>query len=156
MAAERQIETVNRLLTELGVISHQYTNVETSKADAQSLLAKFGAGDYQVLTAMKVLDEGVDIPQTDTAYILASSTVRREWIQRRGRVLRSFPGKEIATLHDFLVVPPDVDSSSGRAVLRGELARAEEFASLAENEWDNNGPRSVMALYDDALNTGGT
>ncbi len=156
LAAERQIETVNRLLTELGVLSHQYTNAETSKADAQSLLAKFGAGDYQVLTAMKVLDEGVDIPQTDTAYILASSTVRREWIQRRGRVLRSFPGKEIATLHDFLVVPPDVASSSGRAVLRGELARAEEFASLAENEWDNNGPRSVMALYDDALNTGGT
>lgn len=156
LAEERQIETVNRVLSELGVISHQYTSAETSRAESRALLDKFGAGDYQVLTAMKVLDEGIDIPQTDTAFILASSTVRREWVQRRGRILRRFPGKQIATLHDFLVVPPDPTSSGGRAVLRGEIARAEEFASLAENEWDSSGPRKVMSPFDDAINSGGS
>lgn len=156
LADERQITIVNCVLAELGIISHQYTGAETSRADSRALLDKFAAGDYQVLTAMKVLDEGVDIPQTDTAFILASSTVRREWVQRRGRILRCFPGKESATLHDFLVVPPDLTSTGGRAVLRGELARAEEFAGLAENEWDSGGPRSVIAPYEDALNSGGS
>lgn len=155
LASERQIETVNRMLQELGVVAHAYTGVETAKASSRTLLDQFGSGDYQVLTAMKVLDEGVDIPQTDTAYILASSTVRREWVQRRGRILRQFPGKQIATLHDFLVVPPDPNCAPGQAVLRGELARAEEFASLAENEWDNDGPRAAMAPYDDAISQGG-
>lgn len=153
---QRQIELVNALLSELGIISHQFTNAETSRGDANALLAKFGAGDYQVLTAMKVLDEGVDIPQTDTAFILASSTVEREWVQRRGRVLRASPGKQRAILHDFFVVPPDSDSREGRSVLRGELARAEQFASLAINEWAPDGPRvSVIATYDDLIYHGG-
>jgi superfamily II DNA or RNA helicase len=152
----RQIEQVNALLSELGIISHQFTNAETSRGDANALLAKFGAGDYQVLTAMKVLDEGVDIPQTDTAFILASSTVEREWVQRRGRLLRTAPGKQRAVLHDFFVVPPDSDCREGRSVLRGELARAEAFASLALNEWDANGPRlKVTSVYDDILYQGG-
>lgn len=155
LADERQITLVNQMLASLGVVSHQYTSAETSQAASRALLDKFAAGDYQVLTAMKVLDEGVDIPQTDTAFILASSTVRREWVQRRGRILRRFPGKQAATLHDFLVVPPDLTSTGGRAVLRGELARAEEFAGLAENEWDTGGPRSVIAPYEDAVNSGG-
>lgn len=144
---ERQINKVNTLLSDLGIVSHQFTSAETSRAHADDLLDRFGRGDYQVLTAMKVLDEGIDIPQTDTAYLMASSTVRREWVQRRGRILRVSPGKGVATLHDFLVVPPDPDSKHGRAVLRGELIRAEEFASLAVNEWDDDGPRSVLSAY---------
>ncbi|MGD9715443.1 MAG: DEAD/DEAH box helicase, partial [Thermomicrobiales bacterium] len=118
------------------------------RAAANEKLGKFARGEYQVLTAMRVLDEGIDIPQTDTAYILASSTVRREWVQRRGRVLRRAPGKQSATLHDFLVVPPEPDSTEGRAVLRGELRRAEEFASLANNEWANDGPRTIINRYE--------
>lgn len=154
LGEERQIDEVNALLSDLGVVSHQFTNAETSRADAQHLLDRFGRGNYQVLTAMKVLDEGIDIPQTDTAYLMASSTVHREWVQRRGRILRQYPGKEVATLHDFLVVPPDPGSSHGRAVLRGELLRAEEFASLAVNKWENNGPRSVLSAYEHALRSG--
>ena len=73
---------------------------------SRNILDQFGSGDYQVLTSMKVLDEGVDIPQTDTAFLLASSTVEREWVQRRGRILRHAPGKSVAHLHDFIVVPP--------------------------------------------------
>lgn len=139
-----QLESVNALLTELDIISHQFTASETSRADARMFLEAFGAGDFDVLTAMKVLDEGVDIPQTDTAYLMASSTVVREWVQRRGRILRQSPGKRAANLHDFLVVPPDAHSTDGRAILKGELKRAEEFSSLALNEWEPGGPRSVI------------
>jgi superfamily II DNA or RNA helicase len=148
VGAGRQIEDVTAMLSELGIISHQFTNAETSRADAKRILDLFAAGDYQVLSAMKVLDEGIDIPQTDTAFVLASSTVTREWVQRRGRILRQAQGKEIATLHDFLVIPPDADSTYGRSVLRGELRRADEFAGLSTNEWENDGPRSVLSRYE--------
>jgi superfamily II DNA or RNA helicase len=96
---------------------------------------------------MKVLDEGLDIPATSTAYLLASSAVRREWVQRRGRVLRKAPGKSLARLHDFFVVPPSLAERGGRSILRSELARADEFCRLAENAWDNDGPRAVTERY---------
>jgi len=154
LANSRQIDEVTALLSDLGIVSHQLTSVETSSGAAPALLEAFGRGDYQVLTAMKVLDEGVDIPQTHTAYLLASSTVRREWVQRRGRILRRHAGKQRAVLHDFLVTPPDPADRDGRAVLRGEIARAEEFTSLADNEWDSDGPRSILSDYEDALRMG--
>ena len=97
-----------------------------------------------MLTAMKVLDEGIDIPQTDTAFLLASSTVRREWVQRRGRILRQSPDKKVAHLHDFLVMPPDVDTSTGQSMLKSELRRAADFAGVAENEFDAGGPNEVI------------
>lgn len=146
----RQIDDVNHLLQQMGIIAHQFTHEETSQAGAAALLRRFEAGDYQVLTAMRVLDEGIDLPQVDTAYILASTTVRREWIQRRGRLLRRAVGKSSASIHDFLVVPPDIASADGQAILRGELARLEEFTGDAENEWMDDGPRTVIGRYERA------
>ena len=144
----RQITRVNQLLNELGIISHQLTYSETGGPRARKILADFAAGTYQSLTCMKVLDEGVDVPATSTAYLLASSTVRREWVQRRGRVLRKAPGKVSADLHDFLVIPPDLSSQAGRSIVRSELARADEFCQLADNAWDTTGPRSVTEKYE--------
>ena len=140
----RQIELVNVLLAELGIVSHQFTNVETSSVDGQRILAAFGRGDYQMLTAMKVLDEGVDIPQTETAYLLASSSVEREWVQRRGRVLRSWSGKDHATLHDFVATPPDPPDDAGRSLLRAELRRVTEFVNYSRNEFDHDGGDEVI------------
>lgn len=145
---ERQISQVNDMLSELGIVSHQFTSEETASPAGRDILRLFGEGAYQVLTAMKVLDEGVDIPQTDTAFLLASSTVEREWVQRRGRILRDAPGKTRATLHDFLVVPPAGAGATRDQIMRAELARAEEFASLSENEWAPGGARRVMAQYE--------
>ena len=140
----RQITAVNEMLQRLDIISHQYTAEETGTKWSRKILDQFGAGDYQVLTSMKVLDEGVDIPQTDTAFLLASSTVEREWVQRRGRILRHAPGKSFAHLHDFIVVPPTLDSPAARSLLRSELRRAAAFADLAENEFDPGGPNDVL------------
>ena len=93
-----------------------------------------------MLTAMRVLDEGVDIPEVSTAFILASTTVERQWVQRRGRVLRKCRriNKQFAHIHDFLVLPsPDVDPDLfGRDVLKiikAELERVMEFAKLSSN-----------------------
>ena len=140
----RQITAVNRLLQDLHINSHQYTGEETNSSKASSFLDKFEYGDYQVLTAMRVLDEGVDIPETDTAFLLASSTVEREWVQRRGRILRNAPGKQFANLHDFIVLPPDTETQSGASLLGSELRRARSFAQLAENEFNPNGPNTVI------------
>lgn len=139
----RQIDRVNELLAELGVISHQLTSRETSDSSANAILDAFGRGEYQVLTAMKVLDEGVDVPQTETAVLLASSTVRREWIQRRGRVLRTWNGKEAASLHDFLVVPPSIEDEVSRRLVRSELERITEFGRFSRNEFDPDGSVEV-------------
>ncbi len=139
VAQERQIILVNRLLSELGIISHELTSKETSSGRASQILSRFTSGEYQALTAMKVLDEGVDVPATQAAFILASTTVEREWVQRRGRVLRAAPGKTSASVHDFVVLPPQMDDA-GRSVLRGEVRRARAFAELARNQWDDGGP----------------
>jgi superfamily II DNA or RNA helicase len=144
----RQIDQVNGMLSDLGIVSHQFTSDETSRVDASAILERFGTGDYQVLTAMKVLDEGVDIPQTDTAFILASSTVRREWVQRRGRVLRKAPGKSVASIHDFFVIPPNPTSPTGQAIIRAELRRLREFTDDCDNEWATDGPRSLIGKYE--------
>jgi superfamily II DNA or RNA helicase len=144
----KQIIQANRLLNRLGVISHQLTYSETGGPRARKIIDDFADGRYQALTCMKVLDEGLDVPATNHAYIMASSTVRREWVQRRGRILRVAPGKDRAYLHDFFVVPPEKDSREGRTILRAELQRADEFARLADNAWDNDGPRTVTERYE--------
>ncbi len=140
----KQITAVNGLLERLRIISHQYTYRETSTIEAQTILNRFSTGEYQALTAMKVLDEGIDIPQVDTAFLMASSTVQREWVQRRGRILRQAPSKPFAHLHDFIVLPPDSRTSGGQSLLKTELRRAREFASVAENEFDSDGPNKTI------------
>ena len=88
-----------------------------------------------ILVAIRCLDEGVDIPSVNRALILASSTNAREFIQRRGRVLRAAPDKYSAQIHDVLVVPAQHTTSDAEndTIVRGELHRAAEFASYARN-----------------------
>lgn len=90
-----------------------------------------------VVVSIRCLDEGVDIPAIDGALILASSKNPREYIQRRGRVLRKAEGKKNATIIDILVLPKvvvDPDDDSTIPIVRGEIARAWEFAELARNQ----------------------
>ena len=82
---------------------------------------------------MKVLDEGIDIPCIKTAIILASSRNRRQFVQRRGRVLRKAKGKEFAYIHDFIILPPPKKSIRGAEMLEFELKRVKEMAENAEN-----------------------
>ena len=139
-----QLQAVNDMLQhDLNLTIHELTSRQTSsRTRAADLLDRFAAGDYNALTCMRVLDEGIDIPQVSEVFILASNTVRRQWIQRRGRVLRKCDAinKEIAHLHDFVVIPPDPRDTGSRAILKGELERAREFAELAANGGTLGGP----------------
>ena len=93
---------------------------------------------------MKVLDEGVDLPQTDSAFLLASSTIEREWVQRRGRILRHATNKQKARLTDFLVVPPSPSSQASKSLLKSELRRASAFADCSDNQFDLDGPNEII------------
>ncbi len=145
----RQVEMVLGLLGDLGYRAHQFTAAENRQERAH-LLHQFEAQTLQALVAIRCLDEGVDVPATHRAYILASTTNPRQSIQRLGRVLRRAPGKESAEVYDFLVVPAqdplglsDEVFNIERNLLRRELQRASQFASLARN-----GPRAMNTLLD--------
>ena len=145
-----QLGDVNRLLYELGVKSHQLTADETRDGRlVRRVLDAFRDGAIQVLTAKRVLDEGLNVPEISEAFILASTTVERQWVQRRGRILRPCvaTGKDHAILHDFLVLPPEtslgVDEET-RRLIRGEVDRISEFGRLARNTAAEDGPRAVL------------
>ena len=140
--APEQIDEVLHLLGwEKGLLVHRFTAEENTK-ERQQLLTNFADGKLQALVAMKCLDEGVDVPNTRTAYILASSSNPREFIQRRGRILRKAPGKEFSIIHDLIAVPPTIHTitrdsptfESERGIIRRELQRFKEFANLSQNK----------------------
>jgi superfamily II DNA or RNA helicase len=109
---------------------------ETPLEQREALRKQFETGVLQGLVAIRCLDEGVDIPAIQTAVILASSRNPRQFIQRRGRILRPHPGKERATLFDMIVLPPNLERQTldvERNLLRKELKRFLEFADLADN-----------------------
>jgi superfamily II DNA or RNA helicase len=140
----RQLDDVNALLqNEMNFTIHRLTSTETStRTRSANILDRFAQGDYNVITCKRVLDEGVDVPQVSEAYILASNTVKRQWIQRRGRILRKCNeiNKQLAHLHDFIVVPPDTSDKAARSILKGELERTREFAELSANGGSTGGP----------------
>lgn len=109
----------------------------SGQKDRDDILYDFAEGKLHVLTSMKCLDEGVDVPRSELAIFCASTGNPRQFIQRRGRVLRTHPDKKMAELHD-LVVAPEVNPYSDcyrmeQSLLRGELARVTNFAQLSEN-----------------------
>lgn len=135
----RQIEEVVALVEELGIICALYT-ADTPPDRRRAILREFADGRIQALVAIRCLDEGVDVPSTRTAFILSSSTNPRQFIQRRGRVLRRSPstGKTRAEIFDFFMVPDATDtggivSKAMASVVRKQLDRVLEFSTLALN-----------------------
>ena len=153
-----QLDNVNDLLRDKNILYHQLTAEETaSREQTKRIIKSFQDGEIQVLTAKRVLDEGVNIPQIRKAFILASTTVERQWVQRRGRLLRtcSAIGKTHSVIHDLLALPPGMEEGldpDARGLVRSELRRAQEFAGLARNAGRPDGPlatidRMVNAAY---------
>ncbi len=132
----QQLAAVTHLLgNELGYRVNTYT-AATSLPDRERLRQQFESGALQGLVAIRCLDEGIDIPAIEHAVILASSTNPRQFIQRRGRILRPDIGKDRATLYDMVVLPPQLDRDTlaiERNLLKKELLRLVEFADLADN-----------------------
>ncbi len=133
---QRQLLAVTKLLgIELGYRVNTYT-AETPLKEREELQEQFIRGDLQGLVAIRCLDEGVDIPSIETAVILASTGNPRQFIQRRGRVLRPWAGKKRANIFDMIVLPPELDRDTWlieRQLLQKELKRFLEFAQIADN-----------------------
>lgn len=146
----RQIEVVSQHLDEMGWTLSRFTSREPRR-EREQILANFRIGIVDAMVAIKCLDEGIDVPACKTAYILASSRDPRQFIQRRGRILRKAPGKDSATVHDFVVVLPEGAGDAegyARKLIASELARVAEFAGLSRNRtYAYQALRPVLVSY---------
>jgi superfamily II DNA or RNA helicase len=144
----QQIDDVQEFLNKKGIVNHRFTGQESvaSKKEYNGLserdhiLLKFEDGTYKALVAMKCLDEGVNILRAESAILMASSGNPKEYIQRRGRLLRRHPEKQTVKIYDIIVVPyldinkvKDADQDELK-ILKKEFKRYEEFANLADNK----------------------
>lgn len=101
----------------------------------REIIESFTKGAIDILFAKQRLNEGIDIPAAKRAFFVASSTSEREFIQRRGRVLRKSPetNKKLAEIFDFIVVPPNLNSTYAQSITQNEIDRAMNFAKTADN-----------------------
>lgn len=127
-----QLKQTMELLAARGLRPIEYhTSMEGDRPAALEWFKTFGG----VLVSIKCLDEGIDIPAVTHAFILASSQNPRQFIQRRGRVLRKSGQKQLAVIHDAIVVPVDANEESDQiSLLKAELIRALQFADSALNK----------------------
>lgn len=144
----RQIQAVARLLGEKhGLRVRNFTFRETPQ-EREEILRDLSSGFLDGVVAIRCLDEGIDLPDLRMGFLLASSTNPRQFIQRRGRLLRNAPGKDRAIIYDFIIQPPDLggrldDSAFNmeRKFFQRELKRIVEFCRMAEN-----GPEALHSL----------
>ncbi|MFE0764576.1 DEAD/DEAH box helicase family protein [Streptomyces smyrnaeus] len=135
---QAQMRSVRSSLQDRGIASWEYHSQMAGDPEATLRLFDTSGG---IVVAIKCLDEGIDIPSASHALVLSSSRNPREFIQRRGRILRRSPEKTVASLLDVLVLPETADPSDPTLSLTyGELARARQFA-----EWSIS-PSSVVRL----------
>jgi superfamily II DNA or RNA helicase len=134
----KQIDVVTKMVFEAGYVASRFTSRE-SPSERRRILRGFKDKTIDALVAIKCLDEGIDIPACETAFILASSANPRQFIQRRGRILRKSKGKTLAKIFDFVVFSDEISdqgeeiNSSQSNILRNELKRVAEFAALSTN-----------------------
>lgn len=137
---ERQIIAVTKILgNELGMCVTRFTSEEDA-AQRELIKEEYSQQKIQALVAIKCLDEGMNIPGIETAFILASSTNPKEYIQRRGRVLRKAPGKKFARIYDYVVLPrpfeeisPPFSRQAELSLVKREVERMKDFQELSEN-----------------------
>lgn len=139
----RQIDAVTKMLGhDLGMAVAQFTSKENME-ERENLKYRLANNDnLQVLVAIRCLDEGVNIPSVKTAYLLASSTNPKEYIQRRGRVLRTYKNKTKAIIYDFITLPVPLNDitnlsvneiASYKGLINREVTRMEDFVKLSLN-----------------------
>ena len=153
----RQIEEVTkRLNQDYQMRVHKFTSEENQK-ERMEIKQMFVNHEIQVITAIKCLDEGVNIPAIKTAFILASSTNPKEYVQRRGRVLRKAEDKKYAEIYDFITLPRPLESvrfcddeelALDYSLVRREFNRMIDFANTAKNPYDIDSLRfQIEQLY---------
>lgn len=144
----RQVSAACRVLGQnCGLRVRKFT-YEEPEDERVSILNGLRAGNLDAVVAIRCLDEGIDVPDARLGFILASSTNPRQFIQRRGRLLRRAEGKDFAHVWDFIIDPPDFSGCGDdkafnieRRMFQRELRRILEFCETAEN-----GPAALHKL----------
>lgn len=138
---DHTLKTIQRVVRELnanGISNNRFTSGENIQARS-TILNDFANGAVSTLVAIKCLDEGVDVPATQNAIIMASTGNPREYIQRRGRILRRAEGKESAELYDFVIIPSSkTPTKDEKQIFQSEYKRFREFSDLSSNKDENN------------------
>lgn len=134
--------------TDSSIMVKQYT-ANTKNRD--EVIDNFQKGEIHVLTSMKCLDEGVDVPRSELAIFCASTGNPRQFIQRRGRVLRTHADKPFAVIHDLVVAPEVNDETTfemEKSIIKKELERVVDFSTLALNKPDTyESLRPILSYY---------
>lgn len=150
----RQIDLVTKKLQIDYQMSVKRFTAEENLKERQNIKTYFAQGMYQAVTAIKCLDEGVNIPGIKTAFIMSSSRNPKEFVQRRGRLLRKSDNKKKAVIFDFITLPREVDNivpgdiDEDRTIIVGEIARMVEFGKLSDNpEVTDNLVNQIMTAY---------
>jgi superfamily II DNA or RNA helicase len=143
----KQLRAIADVMMNLGWKVSRFT-AEEKKNERLEILNDFKEGNIDALVSMKVLDEGIDIPACERAFILASTTNSRQFIQRRGRILRKSEGKKVANIYDFVVVPRQSSTLEGCFVslVRRELYRVMEFVKLSKNRDEGESEATDLAI----------
>jgi len=134
-----------KLINQYSHIIHSEFNLKQRQfiggtKDRKEVLESFANGEINVLTAMKCLDEGVDIKIAEFGIFLSSTGNPRQFIQRRGRLLRTHEKKHYAKIYDLVVIPDifsmkDELKEMEKNIIKGELARVYDFANTARNKY---------------------
>ena len=144
----QQINNVMETLVQKKIIFHKLTESEGTRrekkydglSEREFIIKRFKSGDYQVLVAIKCLDEGIDIPSADTGILMASSTNPREYVQRIGRIVRQGANKTFAHLYDMCVGKVDTldddEQKLENKIKQKEIIRLTEIANNAINVTD--------------------
>ena len=144
----RQVNAACRLLgQDCGLRVRKFT-YEEPEDERVAILNGLRSGNLDAVVAIRCLDEGIDVPDARLGFILASSTNPRQFVQRRGRLLRRAEGKTFAHIWDFVIDPPDFSGCGDdkafnieRRLFQRELRRILEFCDTAEN-----GPTALHKL----------
>ena len=138
--APTQLIEVQKILSARNIVSDSVTWKDKTK-DRRKILRDLANDHFDCVTAVRCLDEGVDIPSVKIGIFMASSGNPKQFIQRRGRVLRKSvkTGKTHAKIYDILVTPHipkegDEATTRERKLIANELLRCKLFASLSDNE----------------------
>ena len=135
---EEQLENIRNVLEEKGLSHLRYTSRMTNWQRSKAL-EMFHRGDPSIMLAIRCLDEGLNVPECEGCIIVASSSSQREFVQRRGRILRGLRGK-IAILNDIIVLPAELreeeDLGVAATLVGQELERVQELMLASDNEWE--------------------
>ena len=93
-----EAERAAYILREMGCLAEGFH----TKSDDDESLKRFRDGSTQFITAVDLLNEGIDVPELGAVAFMRPTDSKRIFLQQLGRVLRKYPGKDTALVLDYV------------------------------------------------------